>query len=56
MIREVFAIALIASGLSLIGWALASPERVSPVLPVAIGELTAGTWLLLLPSRGRERK
>lgn len=56
MLREILAIAFIASGLSLLGWALTAPERVLPVFPVAMGELMIGTWLLLLRSGGSERK
>ena len=56
VIREVLAIAFIASGLSLLSWALAAPERVQPVLPVAIGELMMGIWLLSLQTGGRERR
>lgn len=56
MIREILAIALIASGLSLLGWALAAPERLLSASPFVIGELTAGIWLFLLRSGGRERK
>ena len=54
MVREILAITLVVSGLGLLGWALAAPERLLPVLPVAAWELATGLWLLLLRVEGSE--
>ena len=55
MIREILAITLVVSGLGLLGWALAVPDRALPVLPMAAGELATGLWLFLLRLERGER-
>lgn len=35
MIREILAIALIVSGLGLLGWVIAAPDRMLPGVPMA---------------------
>ena len=56
MIREILAITLVVSGLRLLGWVLAAPDRTLSVLPLAIGVLATGIWLFLLRSEGNERR
>lgn len=55
MIRETLAMALVVSGVGLLGWALAAPERALSVLFLAIGELAVGLWLFLFRPQGGER-
>jgi len=47
MIRETLVIALIGSGLGLLGWALAAPERLLLMLPLIAGEWIIGVWFCL---------
>jgi hypothetical protein len=44
------AIGLLASGLGLLGWALAAPERIVATLPLVVGEWALGVWLLQIRS------
>ena len=48
MMREGMAILLVVSGLGLLGWGLAEPDRVLLALPIAVGELVIGLCLYLL--------
>ena len=48
MIREETVILLVVSGLGLLGWSLAEPDRVMMTLPIAVGELAVGLFLYLL--------
>lgn len=48
MIRATLAIALIGSGLGLLGWAIGALERWLVTLPVIVVELASGFWLCLL--------
>ena len=48
MMREGMAILMVVSGLGLLGWGLAEPDRVLLALPIAVGELAIGLCLYLL--------
>ena len=48
MMREGMAILMVVSGLGLLGWGLAEPDRVLLALPIAVGELAVGLCLYLL--------
>ena len=48
MMREGMAILLVVSGLGLLGWGLAEPDRVMMTLPIAVGGLVTGLCLYLL--------